>query len=150
MYVYKRPIYQQVKQRLQTRGISHLTGDELSNYFSPWYAEHMGLIKVASGNKTLESWAALKLRKRYYIFTYPSLLKIHGDSQLLRVLNEFLTNEAILEMDMKTVLPAFKDPVKRKWFEEVLDNFLTLWESNMWSDNCDIELWYKTSECGRF
>lgn len=131
VFVFKRSVYQQVKQRLQTRGISHLTGDELSNYFSPWYAEHMGLIKVASGNKTLESWAATRLRKRYYIFTYPSLLKIHGDSQLLRILNEFLTNEAILEMNMKTVLPAFKDPLKKKWFEEVLDNFLRLWESNM-------------------
>lgn len=133
MFVYKKSVYQQVKQRLQTRGISHLNGDELSNYFSPWYSEHIGTVKVASGNRTLETWAATRLRKRYYIFTFPSLLKIHGDSELLRQLNQFLTNEAILEMNMKTVLPAFKEPLKRKWFEEVLDNFLRLWESNMWA-----------------
>lgn len=42
-----------------------------------------------------------------------------------------LGNEAILEMTMKTLAPAFKDPKKKAWFEEVLDNFLKLWESNL-------------------
>lgn len=131
VFVYRKPIFRQVKERLKTRGISHLTGAELSNYFSPWYAEHTGRIKVASGNRTIEAWAAARLRTRYYIFTYPSLLRIHGDHQLLRLLNEFLGNEAILEMNMRSVSPAFKDPAKRQWFDEVLDNFLQLWDSNM-------------------
>lgn len=91
----------------------------------------MGEIKVASGNTSVERWASAKLRVNYYIFSYPSLLKLHGDNKLLLGLNNILRNEAILELDMRTLAPAFKDPQKRRWFEEVLDNYLKLWESNL-------------------
>ncbi|VEN34933.1 unnamed protein product [Callosobruchus maculatus] len=131
VFVFNKTTYQQIKDRLKTQGIAHMNNQELSQYFSPWYAEHMGTIKVASGNRSVANWASYKLKNNYYIFTYPSLLKIHGDSKLLAKLNSMLGNEAILEMDMKTIAPAFKDPAKRKWFEEVLDNFLKLWESNL-------------------
>ncbi|XP_044256057.1 torso-like protein [Tribolium madens] len=131
VFVFRRSIYLQIKERLKTQGISHLDKLELGQYFSPWFAEHMGQIKVASGNHTVEDWAAAKLRVHYYIFTYPTLLKIHGDTQLLTVLNDLLQNEAILQMGMKTLAPAFKDPAKRTFFIEVLDNFLKLWESNL-------------------
>lgn len=120
-----------IKERLKTKGLSQLDRLELGQYFSPWFAEHMGQIKVASGNRTVEEWAASKLRVHYYIFTYPTLLKIHGDSHLLSVLNHLLQNEAILEMGMRTLAPAFKNPEKRKFFIEVMDNFLKLWESNL-------------------
>ncbi|XP_063913296.1 torso-like protein [Zophobas morio] len=131
VFVFRKPVYLTIKERLKTQGISHLDKVELGQYFSPWFAEHMGQIKVASGNKTVEQWAASKLRVHYYIFTYPTLLKIHGDTQLLAVLNDLLQNEALLQMGMKTLAPAFKDPQKRKFFTEVLDNFLKLWESNL-------------------
>jgi torso-like protein len=131
VFVFRKPTYLQIKERLKTQGISHLDKLELGQYFSPWFAEHMGQIKVASGNRTVEQWAASKLRVHYYIFTYPTLLKIHGDAQMLTVLNDLLRNEAILQMGMKTLAPAFKDPKKRMFFVEVLDNFLKLWESNL-------------------
>lgn len=131
VFVYRRSVYQRIKDQLKTRGIADLSSTELSNFFSPWYADHMGQIKVASGNRTVEQWAASKLRVHYYIFTYPSLLKIHGNPELLRVLNDLLDNEALLEIDMKTLAPAFKNPAKRQWFEEVLDNYLKLWEVNL-------------------
>ncbi|CAH1958306.1 unnamed protein product [Acanthoscelides obtectus] len=131
VFVFNKTTYQQIKDRLKTQGIAHIQNQELSQYFSPWYAEHMGTIKVASGNRSVANWASYKLKNNYYIFTYPSLLKIHGDSKLLAKLNSMLGNEAILEIGMKTIAPAFKDPAKRKWFEEVLDNFLKLWESNL-------------------
>lgn len=63
------------------------------------------------------------------LFLYPYFFL--GDPRLLGKLNNMLGNEAILEMTMKTLAPAFKDPKKREWFEEVLDNFLKLWESNL-------------------
>lgn len=131
VFVYKRPMYLRIRERLKSKGVSNLDRLELEQYFSPWYAEHMGQIKVASGNRTVEQWASAKLRVHYYIFTYPTLLKIHGDSRLLSHLNELLKNEAILEMGMKTLAPAFKDPEKRSFFIEVLDNFLKLWEVNL-------------------
>lgn len=108
-----------------------MSSTELSGYFSPWYALHTGKIKVASGNRTVESWVTSKLRLRFYIFTYPSLLKIYNDPRLLGYLNELLQNEALIQIDFRTLGPAIKDPVKRAWFEEVLYNTMNLWESNV-------------------
>lgn len=129
--MYKKQIYQKIKERLKKRPVSELPASELVNYFSPWYAEHMGQIKVASGNKTVEKWANENLRFQYYIFTFASLLKLHTDNSLLRTLNDILQNEALIQIDFKTLAPAFKNQAKRQWFLEVIDNFLKLWEVNM-------------------
>lgn len=131
VFVYSRTVYNRIKERLKTKGVADLSSVELGNYFSPWYTEHIGQIKVASGNKTVEQWALRRLRVHYYIFTYPSLLKLHGDPSLLKVLNGLLENEAMLQLQMKTLAPAFKNPRKRMWFEETIDNYLKLWENNL-------------------
>lgn len=105
---------------------------DLYNYFAPWYAEHLGQIRAASGNSTVETWAQRKLRLSYYLFTYVSLLKLHGNGGLLRTLDGLLGNEAILALDLKTLTAMFKEPQKRDWYQEVIDNYLKLWEVNMW------------------
>ncbi|XP_057658815.1 torso-like protein isoform X1 [Diorhabda carinulata] len=131
VFVFNKTNYVHMKDRLKKQGIAQISNLELGHYFSPWYADYMGAIKVASGNRSVANWSTYKLRYNYSIFSYPSLLKIHGDPRLLSRLNSMLGNEAILEMQLKTLAPAFKDPVKRLWFEEVLDNFVKLWESNL-------------------
>lgn len=80
----------------------------------------------------MEAWAHRKLKLSYYIFTYESLLKIHGNAALLRQVDRILENEAILSLDLKASTTVFKDPLKKLWFQEVIDNFLKLWEINMW------------------
>ena len=129
--MYTSQIYVRIKERLKSKGVEDLSNAELSGFFSPWYAEHIGEIQTASGNSSIQSWAAQNLRIQFYFFTYPSLLKIHGNLDLLRALNNLLGNEAMLALDLKTIAPAFKDPEKRKWFIEVIDNYLKLWETNM-------------------
>ncbi|XP_028043858.1 torso-like protein isoform X3 [Bombyx mandarina] len=131
VFVFSRTAYSMIKERLKSKGVADITAKELEGYFSPWHAKHIGQIKVASGNKTVESWATKRLRMHYYIFSYPSLLKLHGEPALLRNLDTLLGNEALLQLELKTLSPAFKDANKRKWFEEVIDNYLKLWESNM-------------------
>ncbi|XP_017768483.1 PREDICTED: torso-like protein isoform X2 [Nicrophorus vespilloides] len=130
VFVYHKPIYLRIRERLKTRGIKNLSPVELSNFFSPWYAEHIGQIQVASGNKTVKHWATNRLRVHYYIFSYTSLMKIHGDTKLLSDLNGLLQNEALLQLDLRSLTPVFKDPVKREWFNEILDNYLNLLEEN--------------------
>ncbi|XP_068623050.1 torso-like protein isoform X3 [Battus philenor] len=108
--------------------------DFIRKYGSHYIASYItgnSLYQVASGNKTVESWAMKRLRVHYYIFSYPSLLKLHGEPSLLRNLDTLLGNEALLQLELKTLSPAFKDAKKKKWFEEVIDNYLKLWESNM-------------------
>lgn len=128
--MYKKATYNKIKYRLKSQGISRLSSAELLSYFSPWSAQHVGRIKVASGNRTVESWVSQHLQLQYYFFAYPSLLKIHGNHKLLEMLNNILQNEALLEIDLKTLAPAFKNPKKRAWFEEVLQNMINLWEAN--------------------
>ncbi|XP_063384852.1 torso-like protein [Cydia fagiglandana] len=131
VFVFSRTAYSMIKERLKLKGVSDITAKELEGYFSPWHAKHIGQIKVASGNKTVENWAMKRLRVHYYIFSYPSLLKLHGEPSLLRNLDSLLGNEALLQLELKTLSPAFKDVRKKRWFEEVIDNYLKLWESNM-------------------
>lgn len=131
VFVFSRAAYSMIKERLKSKGVSDVTAKELEGYFSPWHAKHIGRIKVASGNKTVENWASKRLKIHYYIFSYPSLLKLHGEPSLLRNLDSLLGNEALLQLELKTLSPAFKDVKKKKWFEEVVDNYLKLWESNM-------------------
>lgn len=132
VFVYNKSRYHQIKDKLKNQGISHTSESELNEYFSPWQAEYLGMIKVASGNKTVENWASEKLRNtNYFIFNYPTLLKSKSEPRLLARLNNLLTNEAILGMNMRSLGVVIKDPVKKKWFDEVLDNYLKLWESNL-------------------
>lgn len=132
VFVYSKQNYQHIKERLKTRGVAALSRLDLYNYFAPWYAEHLGQVRAASGNSTVEAWAHRKLRLSYYIFTYVSLLKLHGNGHLLRQLDSLLGNEAILSLDLKALTTLFKEPKKREWFQEIIDNYLKLWEINMW------------------
>ncbi|XP_049878470.1 torso-like protein isoform X1 [Pectinophora gossypiella] len=131
VFVFSRGVYSRIKERVKSRGVTDIPPAEMANFFSPFFAEHVGAVKVASGNKTVENWAMKRLRVHYYIFSYPSLLKLHGEPTLLRNLDVLLGNEALLQLELKTLSPAFKDAKKKKWFEEVIDNYLKLWESNM-------------------
>lgn len=131
VFVYNKHNYQLLKDRLKSRGVSALSRLDLYNYFAPWYAEHTGKIRAASGNSTVETWADRKLQLTYYLFKYASLLKLHGNGALLRTLDELLGNEAILQLELKALNVVFKDPKKRDWFQEIIDNYLKLWEVNM-------------------
>ncbi|BES91131.1 torso-like protein [Nesidiocoris tenuis] len=131
--VYSPKVYNQLKARLQDSGLSSLGHAEMITLFSPWYAEHLGLVLPASGNATLARWAKSALSITSYIFTYTSLLKLRSNSSLLRELDTLLGNEAVLQLHLKTLGPIFKDQKKRDWFVEVLDNNLKLWEVNMFA-----------------
>ncbi|XP_054265023.1 torso-like protein [Macrosteles quadrilineatus] len=133
VFVYSPAIYTRIKEVMKVRGVAQLSSEEINSYFSPWYAEHMGRILAASGNSTLESWATNNLRTQFYFFVFSSLIKLHhpDSSDLLKDLDKLLRNEALLQIDLRTLAPVFKDAQKRQWFEEVIDNNLKLWEVNM-------------------
>lgn len=127
--VYKKDVFYHMLERFKDRG-ADLPTYAIGTYFSPWFAEHIGSIKTSSGNAMIESWASSKLLVHHYVFTYVNLLKARNDTNLLKYLNGLLKNEAVLKMDMRMVASVLTDQIKRKWFVEVLDNYLELWESN--------------------
>jgi torso-like protein len=56
---------------------------------------------------------------------------LHGSTTLLKALDELLGNEAILQLELKSLAVAIKEPEKRKFFQVILDNTIKLWEVNM-------------------
>ncbi|KAH8236496.1 hypothetical protein KR026_003695 [Drosophila bipectinata] len=132
VFVFSRRNYRMIKERIKSKGLNALSKLDLYNYFAPWFAEHLGQIRSASGNATVERWAKRKLQYEYYVIKYQTLLKIHGNSTLLRSLDQLLGNDAILQLDLKALNPVFREqPKKESWFHEVLDNNMKLWELNM-------------------
>lgn len=129
--VYPQSVYEQMKNTFMKAGKSSMRLNEVSSYFSPWYAEHIGRIVVASGNGTLEKWADANLQSRMYIFVYSNLLNLRNSPELLHELHGLMQNEALLQLDLKTLAPLFKNAQKRKWFEEIMYNNLKLWEINV-------------------
>ncbi|TDG51958.1 hypothetical protein AWZ03_001628 [Drosophila navojoa] len=132
VFVYSRKNYKMIKERIKSKGLNGLSKLDLYNYFAPWFAEHLGQIRSASANATVERWARRKLQYEYYVVKYVTLLKLHGNSTLLRSLDSLLGNDAILQLDLKAVNVVFRDhPQKQSWFHEVLDNNMKLWELNL-------------------
>jgi len=121
-----------IKERIKSKGLNGLSKLDLYNYFAPWFAAHLGQIRSASANATVERWANRKLQYEYYVVKYVTLLKLHGNSTLLRSLDSLLGNDAILQLDLKSLKPIFREePEKESWYHEVLDNNMKLWELNM-------------------
>ncbi|XP_062126688.1 torso-like protein [Drosophila sulfurigaster albostrigata] len=132
VFVYSRKNYKMLKDRVKSKGLNALSKIDLYNYFAPWFAEHLGQIRSASANATVERWARRKLQFEYFVVKYVTLLKLHGNSTLLRSLDSLLDNDAILQLDLKALNVVFReDPQKESWFHEVLDNNMKLWELNM-------------------
>ncbi|XP_017486495.1 PREDICTED: torso-like protein isoform X2 [Rhagoletis zephyria] len=132
VFVYTRKNYQLIRDRIKTKGLNSLSKKELYDFFAPWHAVHLGQIRSASANATVERWARRKLQYEYYVVKYVTLLKLHGNGTLLKALDNLLGNDAILQLDLKSLNVIFRDvPEKRSWFNEVLDNQMKLWEVNM-------------------
>lgn len=132
VFVYNRKNYQLIKERIKSKGINGLSKQDLYRFFAPWFAEHLGQIRSASANATVERWARRKLQYEYLLVKYVTLLKLHGNGTLLRTLDSLLGNEAVLQLDLKSLNVIFRqEPKKQLWFHEVLDNHMKLWEANM-------------------
>lgn len=68
VFVYSPPIYKKIKERLKQKGVAEISSTELTSYFSPWYAEHLGTIQSASGNETLRAWCDENLKVGIIVF----------------------------------------------------------------------------------
>lgn len=130
MFVYSVPTYLALQQRFKEHETNDLSSDDFIKFFSPWYSEHVGNIIAASENPVLETWANNNFLLRMSIFSYPSLIKIHTNPEISYEIDRFMGNGALLHVDMRTLELVFKDFNQRFWFQQVLDNYLKLWEEN--------------------
>ncbi|XP_049878468.1 torso-like protein [Pectinophora gossypiella] len=130
VFKYKRSGYNLFKTYIRTRNSRGKTADNLRFYFSSFFLKQVGDIRVASGNKTIETWARRNLRDSQYLYSRPSLLRLHYNPILAYKLNDLLDNGALLGLGLKTSRPLFKDRQKGEKFAEIVENDLQLWEIN--------------------
>ncbi|XP_068623172.1 torso-like protein [Battus philenor] len=130
VFKYKRTGYNILRAYIRHRDTRHASSDNLRFYFSSYFLKQVGEIRIASGNKTVETWAKLNLRDSQYLYSRPSLLRLHYNPILAFKLNDLLDNGALLGLGLKTLRPLFEDPDKAETFAEIVDNDLKLWEVN--------------------
>lgn len=88
------------------------------------------LLQIASGNKRIEQWARNNLLDSQYLYSRPSLLRVHYSPILAYKLNEMLDDGALLGLNLKILRPLFKDRYKRERYAEIVENDIKLWEIN--------------------
>lgn len=112
-----------------TLQLSTLSNNKSATYV---YSSHYikSLPQIASGNKTIETWARSNLRDIQYLYSRPSLLRLHYNPVLVNKLNELMDNGALLGLGLKTLRPLFKDKHKADKYAEIVENDLLLWEIN--------------------
>lgn len=109
-------------------------------YFSPWYAEHIGVIRKASGSSTIEDWMNKKMMQQFYIMRFPSIFQISSrlNVESFRmerrransIENMIFADEVLIQLELKSLEKVMTSFVSRIWFREVLHNQLNLWEEN--------------------
>lgn len=87
--------------------------------------------QLASGNKTIESWAQKNLRDSQYLYSRSSLLRLHYSPYLASKLINLLDNAALIGINLKTLRPLFKDRHKAEMYAEIIENDMKLWEINV-------------------
>ncbi|XP_028025737.1 torso-like protein [Bombyx mandarina] len=130
VFKYKRSGYNRLRSYIRIRNSRPTLPDNLRFYFSSYYLKHVGDIKVASGNKTVEFWARRNLRDSQYLYSRPSLLRLYYNTNLLYQLNDMLDHGALIGLKLKTLRPMFEDSAMAEKFAEIVENDLQLWEIN--------------------
>ncbi|XP_032522895.2 torso-like protein [Danaus plexippus] len=130
VFKYKRSGYNLLKSYIRLQDRRKSNSDSLRFYFSSYFLKQVGDIRIASGNKNLEEWSRNNLRDSQYLFSRPSLLRLHYNPILAFKLNSMLDNGALLGLGLKILKPIFKDKYKMDKYSEIVENDLKLWEVN--------------------
>ncbi|CAH2087919.1 unnamed protein product [Euphydryas editha] len=130
VFKFKRPGYNLLKSYIKLREQRKSDFGDLRFYFSSYFLKQVGDIRIASGNKRIEQWARNNLLDSQYLYSRPSLLRVHYSPILAYKLNEMLDDGALLSLNLKILRPLFKDRYKREKYVEIIENDMKLWEIN--------------------
>ncbi|KAH9634331.1 hypothetical protein HF086_011591 [Spodoptera exigua] len=130
VFKYKRRGFDLLRSYIAMRNAGRANSANLRFYFSSYFLKQVGDIRIASGNKTIETWARTNLRDGQYLYSRPSLLRLNYNAVLVHKLNNLMDNGALIGLNLKTLRPLFKDKRKADRYAEVVENDLQLWEIN--------------------
>ncbi|XP_035443094.1 torso-like protein [Spodoptera frugiperda] len=130
VFKYKRRGFDLLRSYIAMRNTGQASSANLRFYFSSYFLKQVGDIKIASGNKTIETWARTNLRDSQYLYSRPSLLRLNYNAVLVHKLNNLMDNGALIALNLKTLRPLFRDKRKADKYAEIVQNDLQLWENN--------------------
>lgn len=105
---------------------------ETATFLSPVYTEYQGQVLSVGSSDTVEKWVELNLQAESKMGdTYVSLYTLKIKPELCNEIITFMNGQSVIGLHLKMVSTFLDNPVKRKWFTEVLDNHLKLREVNL-------------------
>lgn len=133
VFVYDTQGFDAVKRRLSETGWVRSSYMAQLPYLLPLWVKHMGKVMVLNANAQTTQSIREALTIRFLFSVYPNIFKMHDNAELVRKIEKYLKHEpdGLLGLELKTLDIIFKDPVRRKWFDETLQQTLQLWEVNL-------------------
>lgn len=133
VFVYDSQGFEAVKRRLSETGWVRSSYMAQLPYLLPLWVKHMGKVMVLNGKQQTIQSIREALTIRFLFSVYPNIFKMHDNADLVRKVEKYLKHEpdGLLGLELKTLDIIFKDPTKRKWFDETLQQTLQLWEVNL-------------------
>lgn len=98
---------------------------------SPQYTEYQGQV-LSVGSNAVEKWVDTNLQVESKLgHTYISLYALKNRPELCNEIVALMDEQSVVGLHLKVVSTFLAEPVKRKWFTEVLDNHVKLREVNL-------------------
>ncbi|XP_027838014.2 torso-like protein [Aphis gossypii] len=98
---------------------------------SPVYTEYQGQV-LSVGSDAVEKWVDTNLQvESKHGHTYVSLYALKNRPELCNEIVALMDDQSVVGLHLKTMSTFIPEPVKRKWFTEVLDNHVKLREVNL-------------------
>lgn len=120
VYVFKKRKFKLLRNIYKTKkNVDH------RKYFSPWYAEHIGIIRKSSGSSSVENWMNRNMMQPFYIMKFPSIFQLSKDNE-----HKIFTEDILIQLELKALDTVMSKVASRNWFREVLHNHIRLWEEN--------------------
>jgi torso-like protein len=133
VFVYDQQGYDAVKRRLSETGWVRSSYMAQLPYLLPLWVKHMGKVMLLNADPQTTQHIREALTIRFLFSVYPNIFKMHDNSDLVRLVEKYLKAEpdGLLGLELKTLDVVFRDPAKRKWFMESLQQTMQLWEINL-------------------
>ncbi|XP_063595079.1 torso-like protein isoform X1 [Penaeus indicus] len=132
VYVFGERTYAELKDTFaMSQSSSHQSDlNRMERYFTPYYALHVGKLKLASGNPEFEKVVADELMAMTFFRVYHSIFAIFQKQELQTTLEQ-LEGEVVLSLKLEKITKIVPKSPKRHWLREVLDNTLHLYYVTM-------------------
>ncbi|XP_076061681.1 membrane-attack complex domain containing protein torso-like isoform X2 [Oratosquilla oratoria] len=126
VYAFGDRIYRYVKSKFALSRSSTMELAKMNTYFTPYYALHVGKVKLASGHPDFDHDVGNALKFLPYYQYYQSIFSFFNQPKLKDRLLE-MKGDVIISLKMEKITAVVPKTPERAWLGEILDNTLTLY-----------------------